>query len=137
MGNLKGTAMRRRFDISSYAAIPAILALAGAAFVLKPAELRRNPFIEAQGMAGLAAQYEVMYARCKDNGVHSGENAAGITAGFVGGFSHQFPATSDADAAAFVKKARPQCEVASLYRLERQQRPGAHSAPFRRTRISV
>ena len=129
--------MRRRLDISSYAAIPAILALAGAAFVLKPAELRRNPFIEAQGMAGLAAQYEVMYARCKDNGVHSGQNAAGITTGFVGGFSHQFPASSDADAAAFVKKARPQCDVASLYRLDRQQRSGAHGTNYKRTRISV
>lgn len=129
--------MAHKIDISSYAAIPAILALAGAAFVLKPAEMRRDPLLEAQGVIGMAAKYEVMYARC-DNGADAASLAAGgLAKGFAGGFSHQFPARNDKDAARFVLNARPQCDVASLYRLDRRLSGASHSQRYRRTRIEV
>lgn len=126
--------MARRIEISSYAAIPAILALAGAAFVMKPEELRRNPLLEMQGLIGLAGKYEVMYARCANRAGQAPMDAASFAKGFAGGFSHQFPARSDEDAARFVLKARPQCDVASLYRLDQ---PIAGAARAYRTRIEI
>ena len=124
--------MTRRMDIPSYAAIPAILALAGVAFLLKPEELRRDPLLETQGLMGIAAKYEVMYARCGDSPDHMSQN----NAGHASGFSRQFPARSDEDAALFVLKARPQCDVASLYRLDGKV-AGADRARYRRIRIEV
>ncbi|WP_375204123.1 hypothetical protein [Hyphococcus sp.] len=118
--------MARKMNPSSYAAIPAILALAGAAFVMKPEELRRDPLLETQGLIGMAAKYEVMYSRCD----------VSAATGFAGGFSHRFPARSDQDAALFVLKARPQCDVASLYRLDGKT-AGAHHPRYRRIRIEV
>lgn len=133
--------MAHRIELKSYAAIPAILALAGAAFVLKPAEMRRDPLLEVQGLAGLAAKYEVMYARCRDlSGVEvksDALSAGGLAKGFVGGYTHQFPARSDADAVSFAQKARPQCEMASLYRLDRRLGKSAHGARYARTRIDA
>lgn len=128
--------MTRRIDISSYAAIPAILALAGVAFLMKPEELRRDPLLETQGLMGIAAKYEVMYARCGEHPNNLNQNAAGGAGGFAGGFSRQFPARSDEDAALFVLKARPQCDVASLYRLDGKA-AGADHARYRRIRIEV
>ena len=129
--------MAHEIDIPSYAAIPAILALAGAAFIMKPVELRRDPLLEAQGMIGMAAKYEVMYARC-DNGTDAASlDAPSVAKTFVGGFSHQFPARSDEDAALFVVKARPQCDVASLYRLDRRLTASSQTTRYYRIRIEV
>ena len=125
--------MKQRVGITSYAAIPAILALAGAAFVMKPEEMRRNPLLEMQGMVGLAPKYEVMFARCAQSAVETQIEAAH----FAGGFSQQFPARSDEDAAHFVQEARPQCDVASLYRLERPETGSTRTHPYRRTRIEI
>lgn len=129
--------MSKRIDIPSYAAIPAILALAGVAFVMKPEELRRDPLLEMQGAIGLAGKYEVMYARCTDGTDRATLDAASFAKGFVGGFSHRFPARSDDDAAQFVQEARPQCDVASLYRLDRRLTGASHANRYRRTRIEI
>ncbi|PQA86095.1 hypothetical protein [Hyphococcus luteus] len=128
--------MAQRIEISSYAAIPAILAIAGAAFVMKPEELRRNPLLEVQGLIGMTPKYEVMYARCADGADEAKIDVANFAKGFAGGFSHQFPARSDEDAAHFVIEARPQCDVASLYRLD-QRVTGARAHRYRRTRIDI
>ena len=139
MSNASGAfnAMSKRADISSYAAIPAILALAGVAFVMKPSELRRDPLLEMQGAVGLAGKYEVMYARCSDGADAATLDTASFAEGFTGGFSNQFPARSDDDAAQFVQAARPQCEVASLYRLDRRATGESHVNRYRRTRIEI
>ena len=129
--------MAHRVEISSYAAIPAILALAGIAFVMKPEELRRDPLLEMQGMIGLAGKYEVMYARCANGSDSAQMDAASVAKGFAGGFSHQFPARNDEDAARFVLQVRPQCDVASLYRLDRRFSDQARSHRYRRTRIEI
>lgn len=133
--------MSKRADITSYAAIPAILALAGVAFVMKPAELRRDPLLEVQGAVGLAPKYEVMYSRCAaGNDDATGEaqlDAASFANSTAGGFSNQFPARSDDDAAQFVQAARPQCVVASLYRLDRRATGESHVNRYRRTRIEI
>ena len=129
--------MAHQIDIPSYAAIPAILALAGAAFIMKPEELRRDPLLEAQGMIGMAAKYEVMYARCDDGTDAANLDTVSAAKGFIGGFSHQFPARSDEDAALFVVKARPQCDVASLYRLDRRLTSPSQTNRYRRIRIEV
>ena len=115
--------MARRVDITSYAAIPAILAIAGAAFVMKPEEMRRNPVLEVQGFVGMTPQYEVMYAGCLPD--------AGLR-----GFNHRFPARDDGDAARFVTASRPSCDVASLYRLDRSE-GNQQTARYRRTRIEI
>ncbi|MEO1137333.1 MAG: hypothetical protein AAFW68_12135 [Pseudomonadota bacterium] len=122
--------MARKTDISQYALIPAILAFAGAAFVLKPEELRRNPLLEAKGVIGMAAIYEVMYARCVESNLS--EHSAG-----GGAYAFRFPAHSDKDAARFVSSARPQCDIASLYRLDRTPADAANSRKFARTRIEI
>ncbi len=129
--------MAHQIEIKSYAAIPAILALAGAAFLLKPAELRRDPVLEAQGLIGLATKYEVMYAHCTDGTDAAALDAKGIAKGFVGGYTHRFPARSDEDAASFAGRARPQCDVASLYRLDRRLAGSSHATRYRRTRVEV
>ncbi len=129
--------MAHEIEIPPYAAIPAILALAGVAFMMKPEELRRNPLLEAQGLVGMAAKYEVMYARCTDGTDEASLDAAGLAKGFAGGFSHQFPARSDNDAARFVVKARPQCDVASLYRLDRYAVGSSGGKRYRRVRVEV
>ncbi len=129
--------MAQRIEISSYAAIPAILALAGAAFVMKPEEMRRNPVLEVQGVVGMAQKYEVMYANCIEGTDEAALNAADLAKGFVGGFSHQFPARDDEDAAHFVVEARPQCNVASLYRLDRRLAGSTQAHHYRRTRIDI
>lgn len=127
----------KRIDISSYAAIPAILAVAGAAFVMKPEELRRDPLLEVQGMVGLVGKYEVMYASCAEGADAAQLDAASLAKGFMGGFSHRFPARDDDDAAHFVTAARPQCDVASLYRLDRRLTGAANHNRYRRTRIEI
>ncbi len=127
----------RRIDISSYAAIPAILAIAGVAFVMKPEEMRRDPLLEVQGAVGLAGKYEVMYSSCIDGTDAATLDTVSLAKGFVGGFSHRFPARSDEDAVHFVVEARPQCDVASLYRLERRLAGSAHANRYRRTRIEI
>lgn len=139
MSNASGAfnAMSKRADISSYAAIPAILALAGVAFVMKPSELRRDPLLEMQGAVGLAGKYEVMYARCSDGADAASLDTASFANDFAGGFSHRFPARSDDDAAHFVQEARPQCDVASLYRLERRLTGSNDVNRYRRTRIEI
>ena len=114
-----------------------LLALAGAAFVMKPEELRRDPILEAQGLIGMAPKYEVMYARCAE-----GHNNQSRDSAYAGGFSHQFPAHDDEDAAAFVVKARPQCVIASLYRLEPRRREKEKEntktiSRYRRMRVDV
>ena len=104
---------------------------------MKPSELRRDPLLELQGVVGMAAKYEVMYARCEDGTDKSSLDAAGIAKGFAGGFTHEFPARSDEDAASFVVKARPQCHVASLYRLDRRLAGSTNATRYRRTRVEV
>lgn len=126
--------MSRTIELPHYAAIPAILALAGVAFVMKPEEMRRDPVLETQAIFGMAAKYEVMYARCIEERDEAGLNAASMTSSFVGGFSQQFPARSDEDAARFVLTVRPQCDVASLYRLDGRV---AGQNRYRRIRIEV
>ncbi len=129
--------MGHRVDVKSYAAIPAILALAGAAFVLKPEDMRRDLLLETQGMIGIAAKYEVMYARCTD-GMNTSILAQGDGAERISGsYSHQFPARNDDDAIRFALQARPQCETASLYRLERRREGAAKGSLPARTRIRV
>lgn len=122
--------MARKTDISQYALIPAILAFAGAAFLLKPEELRRNPLLEAQGIVGMAAIYEVMYAQCMEKQI--GEHSAGGAA-----YAFRFPARNDQDAARFVSSARPHCDIASLYRLDRAPAGAARARNYARTRIEV
>lgn len=118
--------------IKAYAAIPAILALAGAAFVMKPEEMRRDPLLEARGMVGLAAIYEVMYSHCRAE--TPSVEAVHMT---VGGLTQRFPARSDEDAAKFSISAHPQCDVASLYRLEPNKPPLNRSKRFTRTRLEI
>ncbi len=120
--------MAVRIETPRYAAIPAILAIAGAAFVLKPEALRRDFVLEAKGAMGFAQKYEVMYAAC------AREDAAREPSS---GFGHRFPARSDADAADFVKTARPQCEVASLYRLEPRKTRSPSAPRYQRSRIDL
>lgn len=129
--------MAHQIELPSYAAIPAILAIAGAAFIMKPEELRRDPVLELQGMVGMAQKYEVMYARCSDGTDQAAMDAAGIAKGFAGGYTHRFPGRSDQDAAQFAEKARPQCDVASLYRLDRRLTGSGSANRYRRTRVEV
>ncbi|WDI30659.1 hypothetical protein PUV54_11905 [Hyphococcus flavus] len=129
--------MAYEIDLPGYAAIPAILAIAGAAFIMKPEDLRRDPLLELQGMIGIAQKYEVMYARCADGSDNATMDAAGVATGFTGGYTHDFPGRSDEDAANFVKQARPQCEVASLYRLDRRLTGSSSANRWRRTRVEV
>lgn len=129
--------MAHRFELPGYAAIPAILAIAGAAYLMKPEELRRNPLLEAQGLVGLAQKYEVMYAHCTDGTDKVGLDAAGIAKGLAGGYSHHFPGRSDEDAAEFAKAARPQCQVMSLYRLDRRLTGSTRATRYRRTRVEI
>lgn len=129
--------MPNRIEISAYAAIPAMLALAAGAYLMKPAEFRRDPLLEAQALVGLAVKYEAMYAGCDDG--TDGEDplsAAGLAKGFAGGYAHRFPARSDEDARAFATSARPQCGLAALYRLDhRLVGNSAGRVRYRRTRV--
>jgi len=129
--------LARLFEIHGYAAIPAILAVAGAAFVMKPTELHRDPLIEIQGLVGLAPKYEVIYAHCAGATDAATLDDAGLVKGFTGGYTHHFPARSDADAARFAMAARPQCNVASLYRLDRRFGSKSRYSRYARTRIDI
>lgn len=126
--------MPNRIEISAYAAIPAMLALAAGAYLMKPAEFRRDPLLEAEGLVGLAVKYEATYAGCGD-GIDP-LSAAGLAKGFAGGYAHRFPARSDEDARAFATSARPQCGLAALYRLDhRLVGNSAGRVRYRRTRV--
>lgn len=132
--------MTRKTDISQYALIPAILALAGAAFLLKPEELRRNPLLEAQGVVGMAAIYEVMYAQCTARIGPTSPTARAPGAAkeqAATAYAYHFPAHSDCDAALFAANARPQCNVASLYRLDRSSISDSRFRKYARTRVNL
>jgi hypothetical protein len=129
--------MGYQIELPKWAAVPAILAVAAGAYLLQPTELRRNPAIEAMGLVGAANKYEVMYAQCTDGADRASLDAVGLVKGFAGAYSHRFPATSDEDAASFVVAARPQCVVASLYRLDRRLAGSTNGKRYRRTRIEV
>jgi len=124
-------------ELPKWTAIPALVSVMSGAYLLQPAELRRNPAIEAMGAAGIIKKYEVMYAQCADGTDRAGLDAKSLIKGFAGAYSHRFPATSDADAVSFVKAARPQCVVSTLYRLDRPLLGSTKGKHYRRTRIET
>jgi hypothetical protein len=127
--------MGGRIALPKAAAIPALLAVGCAAYFLQPSELRRDPWLETQGVLGFARKYEVTYVGCADGKDKPGLDAAGLAKGLVGGYSHRFPAASDRDAAAFAAAARPQCDVASLYRLDRRLLGSAEGRRYSRVPV--
>jgi len=129
--------MSHRMEISGLAAIPAVLALLGAAWISKPEEFRRDPVLEAQGLIGLAPKYEAMYTRCTDGTDKARLDFKSFAKGFAGGYSHRFPATGDEDAVRFARDARPQCRLMSLYRLHRRWFDRDRHVRYRRTRVEI
>jgi hypothetical protein len=130
--------MGHRIELPAYAAIPAVLAILGGAYLAKPEEFRRDPLLEAQGLIGLAPKYEAMYAGCTDGTDKASLDLKSFAKGFAGGYAHRFPATGDADAVQFARDARPQCRLSSLYRLYRRW-PVRSNSPtrYRRTPVDI
>lgn len=128
--------MSHRVKLPAAAAVPALLALLGAAYMSKPAEFRRDPVLEAQALVGLAKKYEAMYSGCTDGTDKASMDLKSFAKGFAGGYTHRFPAHSDEDAVAFARGARPQCRLSTLYRLDRRlfTRSDSHTR-YRRTRV--
>lgn len=129
--------MGEDIELPKEMAIPAILAIAALAWLFQPEDLRRNPALEAMSVIGAAKKYEVMYAQCTDGTGKPGLDAMSLAKGFAGAYSHRFPALNDKGAAAFAAAARPQCAVASLYRLDRYPAGSSGGRRFKRTKIEI
>jgi len=128
-----------QIELSKETAIPIVLCVLGAAYFLQPAEFRRGPILELQGVVGMAPKYEVAYRACEDGQDQVTMDAKGIGKGLVGGYDQRFIAKNDDDAVTFARQARPQCTLRSVSRLVKRPRlnSSTRSNSYRRIPLDI
>ena len=111
---------RVELPIPQAAALPLLGAVLAVLFLARPAEMRRDPLLEIQGVLKISPSYTVAYTDCADRGDDTVRtDLVGLARGFAGRSSLDFVAHDDADAVAFARAARPDCRVVLIDRYRR------------------
>ncbi len=111
--------MSSRIKLSAQTAAGVIVLAAAVWYLAKEPEFRRDPLIEALGLARLAATYEASYKDCADERYERNADAHGLALAAIGRWAHAFPARSDAEAVRFAHAALPECRLDMLVRQRR------------------
>lgn len=123
-----------RVRLSAPVAAGVIAAIFAGWWLTKPEPFRRDVLTELRGVSMIAATYEARYRDCADERWEIQGDLRGFALGFVGRWTHRFPADDDADAVAFARAALPDC---TLYRLDRKKRFYVGVRNGQRSRVGV